>query len=158
MVSVLFVCLGNICRSPTAEAVFRARCAREGLVDDVKIDSAGTGAWHVGEPPDRRAQAAALERGTDISRLRARQVVPEDFILFDYIIAMDASNLSDLEAMRLPDSQCVLKRMLDDVEASDTRDVPDPYYGGEAGFERVLDLLELGADALLKEWQSRGLL
>ena len=158
MVSVLFVCLGNICRSPTAEAVFRARCTREGLVHAVTVDSAGTGAWHVGDPPDRRAQAAALARGTDISRLRARQVVPEDFILFDYVIAMDASNLSDLEAIRPAGSRCVLKRMLDGVEASDSRDVPDPYYGGEAGFERVLDLLELGADALLNECRRRGLL
>ncbi|MEM6745889.1 MAG: low molecular weight protein-tyrosine-phosphatase [Pseudomonadota bacterium] len=146
MTSVLFVCLGNICRSPAAEGVFRDRAAAAGL--DVTVDSAGTGAWHAGEPPDRRMIAAAARRRYDLSAQRARRVDDGDGYSFDYILAMDASNLSDLRDRALPDWTATV-RML-----HPGRDVPDPYYGGEQGFETVLDMLEEGVDALIDEIKS----
>ncbi|MEM9286235.1 MAG: low molecular weight protein-tyrosine-phosphatase [Pseudomonadota bacterium] len=146
MTSVLFVCLGNICRSPAAEGVFRDRAAAAGL--DVTVDSAGTGAWHAGEPPDRRMIAAAARRRYDLSAQRARRVHDGDGYSFDYILAMDASNLSDLRDRALPDWTATV-RML-----HPGRNVPDPYYGGEQGFETVLDMLEEGVDALIDEIKS----
>ncbi|MEM9284661.1 MAG: low molecular weight protein-tyrosine-phosphatase [Pseudomonadota bacterium] len=143
MTSVLFVCLGNICRSPAAEGVFRDRAAAAGL--DVTVDSAGTGAWHAGEPPDRRMIAAAARRRYDLSAQRARQVDDGDGYSFDYILAMDASNLSDLRDRALPDWTATVRMLYPG------RDVPDPYYGGEQGFETVLDMLEEGVDALIEE-------
>ena len=147
--SVLFVCLGNICRSPTAEGVFRARAARRGLDGLVAVDSAGTGDWHVGDPPDRRAIAAAAKRGYDLAPLRARQVGPDDFRRFGWILAMDRANLRDLAAMQPREFAGHLGLFLDVAPSLDVRDVPDPYYGGADGFERVLDLVEAASDALV---------
>ena len=144
---ILFVCLGNICRSPTAEVVFRNAAARAGLSHNVEIDSAGTGDWHVGNPPDYRAIAHAERRGYDLRALRARQVCPEDFRRFDWILAMDGSILDELEAMRPEDFTGHLGLFLDLAPDLGTRDVPDPYDKGPDGFERVLDLLEKGSDA-----------
>lgn len=141
---VLFVCLGNICRSPAAEAVFRRRAADAGL--DAVVDSAGTGGWHAGNPPDPRMIEAAAKRGYDLKPLRARQVDDGDGYQFDHIIAMDASNLADLLDRRLPDWTAHVRPLLE-------RDVPDPYYGGDDGFDQVLDLLERGIDALIDELQ-----
>lgn len=132
-VRVLFVCLGNICRSPLAEAAFRAEAARIGL--DAKADSAGTGGWHRGEPPDRRAIAVALRNGTDISRLRARQIRPEDFEAFDLIVALDRDNLADLRALRPAASRAALSLLLDHVPGREGEAVADPYYGEDSHFD-----------------------
>ncbi len=147
-VSVLLVCLGNICRSPTAEAVLRARALRRGLADQLRIDSCGTGDWHVGKPADGRAQAAAARRGYDMSALRARQLCAADFSEFDLILVMDDNSLA--EVRRQCASQTVpLRKFLDFHPHASGADVPDPYYGGDEGFERVLDLIEQGSDGLL---------
>ncbi|MHA7815195.1 MAG: low molecular weight protein-tyrosine-phosphatase [Pseudohaliea sp.] len=148
---VLFVCLGNICRSPTADAVFREQVARAGLAGRVRIDSCGTAGYHVGEPPDARATAAAARRGYDLSPLRARQFAPVDFERFDYILAMDESNLAHLEALRPAEYRGRLDLFLALAPALGRREVPDPYYGGERGFEEVLDLVEGAGEALLAE-------
>lgn len=144
---VLFVCMGNICRSPTAEGVFRKVVREAGLQERIEIDSAGTGAWHVGSQPDHRTQAAALARGLDLSDQRARQVRTQDFHDFDLIIAMDRDNLSHLLAMRPAGEHraAEVRLMLEySPAAADARlrDVPDPYSGGPDGFEIVLDLIE----------------
>ncbi len=151
MVKILFVCMGNICRSPTAEGVFRQKVIDAGLQDRVYIDSAGTHAYHVGEPPDSRAQAAALKRGFDLSDQRARRVSPVDFEEFDYVIAMDSSNAADLHAICPPGQEHKIKLFLEFGERFDVTEVPDPYYGGSTGFERVLDLIEDAAEGLLNE-------
>jgi protein-tyrosine phosphatase len=145
---VLFVCLGNICRSPTAEGVLRAIAAREypGLM--LEVDSAGTADFHVGEPPDRRTVAAARRRGYDLAGLRARQVQREDFNRFDYVLAMDRANLAALERLRPTDSSARLALFLEFAPEA-VPEVPDPYYGGVEDFERVLDLCESGARGLL---------
>jgi protein-tyrosine phosphatase len=153
---VLFVCLGNICRSPTAEAVFRERAARAGLDKYIHVDSAGTGNWHVGHPPDRRAIAHAARRGYDLAPLRARQVSREDFRRFGWILAMDESNLRDLQGLQPAEFGGHLGLMLDFAPTLGLRDVPDPYYGGVDGFERVLDLLEEASEGLLAQ-VGRGL-
>lgn len=145
---VLFVCSGNICRSPTAEAVFRVLAARAGIVDRLRIDSAGTQGHHVGQPPDGRAVRAAKARGFDMPRLRARQVTPEDFRRFNWIFAMDRANLRALSELRPPEYAGSLGLYLDLVPDVEARDVPDPYYGGAAGFERLLDLVEAASEAL----------
>jgi protein-tyrosine phosphatase len=155
MVRVLFVCMGNICRSPTAEGVFTALVEREGLLDLISIDSAGTHAYHVGEPPDTRAQSAALQRGIDISAQRARRVTSEDFERFDYVLPMDLSNYRELEALRPGECRAVLRRFLDYAPDLPEEDVPDPYYGGPKGFARVLDLIEVAAEGLLAEIRQR---
>jgi protein-tyrosine phosphatase len=134
-VSVLMVCLGNICRSPTAEAVLRHQLQAEGLADRVHIDSAGTGDWHVGAPPDARSQRHAARRGYDLSALRARQVREDDFNRFDFILAMDRNNLADLAAWAPAQHRA-------QVELFAPAPVPDPYAGGPEGFEQVLDLAE----------------
>lgn len=151
---ILFVCLGNICRSPTAEGVFRALLEREAPELQLDIDSAGTGAWHVGHPPDQRAQAAARARGYDISRIRARQVTRADFERFDLILAMDRDNLASLHGLCPPLQRNKLRRFLEFAE-TDVLDVPDPYYGGHDGFERVLDLIEDASRGLLRHLQER---
>lgn len=148
-VSVLFVCLGNICRSPTAEVVFRERVKVAGLEGRIRIDSAGTGDWHIGRAPDPRTQQAALRRGYPMDALRARQVSPADFAEFDWVLAMDNANLADLEAMRPASCEGTLARFLDYAQNSSEHEVPDPYYGGEDGFDKVLNLIEDGADGLL---------
>jgi protein-tyrosine phosphatase len=147
---VLFVCLGNICRSPTAEGVFRERVKQRGLEDKITIDSAGTGDWHIGKPADQRAAQAALARGYDLSALRARQAAREDFSQFDYILGMDHSNLANLKALAPPDYSGYLGLFLDFAKASDHLEVPDPYYGGERGFQLVLDLIENASEGLLE--------
>ncbi|MEE2604014.1 MULTISPECIES: low molecular weight protein-tyrosine-phosphatase [unclassified Alcanivorax] len=154
-VSVLFVCLGNICRSPTAEAVFRERVIAAGLEAHIRIDSAGTGDWHIGRAPDPRTREAAARRGYQMDTLRARQVSPQDFYEFDVVLAMDNTNLADLQAMQPADVNVTLGRFLDYSTAASVKEVPDPYYGGEDGFDRVLDLIEGGADGLLDALRER---
>jgi low molecular weight protein-tyrosine phosphatase len=155
MVRVLFVCMGNICRSPLSQGVFEDILRREGLEDEVFVDSAGTGHWHVGEPPDERASSAASLRGLDISAQRARQVRPEDCEDFDYILTMDEENY------RMVSSLCrgsaVVKPFLDFATDSPEREVPDPFYGGPEGFERVLDLVEEASEGLLEDIRERYL-
>lgn len=147
--SILFVCMGNICRSPTAEGVFRARAMRAGLMDRVRVDSAATHDYHTGGPPDWRAIVAARKRGYDIAPLRARQIEFEDFARFDHIYAMDRTNLAYLEVLRPKDHRGVLALFLDVVPELGRSDVPDPYDGGPEGFELVLDLVERASDALV---------
>ena len=148
-IAVLFVCMGNICRSPTAEGMFRHHASEAGLSDRVFIDSAGTHAYHVGEPPDRRAVAAAERRGVSLSDLRARRVSDADFDRFDYIIAMDEDNVARLQEQGSPEHHAKVRLFLE-FSSSGEQDVPDPYYGGAAGFERVLDLLEDASRGLLE--------
>jgi len=148
--SVLFVCLGNICRSPTAEAVFRHQVEAAGLGGRIAVDSCGTAAYHVGEPPDARSQQAAARRGYDLSALRARQFRAENFLRFGWILAMDRSNLAELEALRPTQWDGHLGLLLGLDPHSVREDVPDPYYGGGRGFEDVLDLLEAAGAALLE--------
>jgi protein-tyrosine phosphatase len=151
---VLFVCLGNICRSPTAEGVFRHKLRAAGLEDRVQVDSAGTGDWHVGKAPDSRTRQAALRRGYDLSAQRARQVEVTDFQRFDLILAMDQSNLRNLQALRPVNARADLDLYLRRYELA-LDEVPDPYYGGEDGFEQVLDMIEQASDALLVEIKGR---
>jgi protein-tyrosine phosphatase len=149
---VLFVCMGNICRSPTAEGVFRQALHAHG--GSIEIDSAGTHDYHVGEPPDRRAIAAAQRRGIDLSGLRARQVSDEDFARFDLVLAMDRDNLDLLQRRAPAQYQERIKLVMEFAPDAYTREVPDPYYGGAKGFEEVLDLLEKAAQGLLREWRE----
>lgn len=152
---LLFVCTGNICRSPTADAVARTRLSTVGL--DWQVDSAGTGGWHAGEAPDERAAAAGAARGHDFSGLSAREVEPEDFSHFDHIIAMDRSHLRALRAMPGANrgARCRARISLMMDWAGETGvDVPDPYYGGEDGFERVLDMIERSVDGLIGQLRS----
>ncbi len=149
MLRVLFVCMGNICRSPTAEGVVRRLLEERGLTGRIEVDSAGTHAYHVGEPPDRRAQAAARGRGIELGGQRARQVVVEDFAAFDHVLAMDGDNLALLESRCPPESRHKLGLLLDYAPALGRRDVPDPYYGGTHGFEEVLDLVTVAGERLL---------
>lgn len=144
--SVLFVCLGNICRSPTAEAVFRHKAKAAGL--DLLIDSAGTHGYHNGAPPDKRSQAAGKARGYSFKGLKCRRVVDDDFTRFDYILAMDCENLSKLRKMSEPEHHEKIQLFLDFAQ-SDEEEVPDPYYGGKKGFELVLDLIEEASEGLL---------
>ncbi len=146
--SVLFVCLGNICRSPLAEAAFRGEAERLGL--EVDIDSAGTGDWHIGYPPDARAAAVASRNGIDITHLRARQVGPEDFRRFDHIVALDAQNLADLELMRPADGKAELSLLLDHVEGREGQAVADPYYGGDEHFDVTWADVTAGAKGLAR--------
>jgi protein-tyrosine phosphatase len=154
MTSVLFVCLGNICRSPTAEGVLRAIAAREfpGLALD--IDSAGTANYHVGEPPDRRTVSAARRRGFDLAGLRARQVQLDDFSRYNHVLAMDRANLAELERLAPSGATARLALFLEFAPEANELEVPDPYYGGVEDFERVLDLCELGARGLLARLTS----
>ena len=149
---ILFVCMGNICRSPTAEGVMRHLLVVEGLQDEIELDSAGTGGWHVGDPPDRRATAAARARGIALEGA-ARKVRPSDFEDFDLIVAADRENLADLRAIAPPGTaqKVRLLREFDPAsEGAPDLDVPDPYYGGADGFERVLDLVEAACRGLLE--------
>jgi protein-tyrosine phosphatase len=147
-ISVLFVCLGNICRSPLAEGAFRAEAARLGLA--VEVDSAGTGDWHIGYPPDPRAAAVAVRNGIDIAHLRARQVGPDDFRRFDHIVALDAKNLADLEAMRPGGAKARLSLLLDHADGRAGQAVADPYYGGEEDFDLAWADVTQGARGLAR--------
>jgi protein-tyrosine phosphatase len=148
---LLFVCLGNICRSPMAEGVFRRVAADEDVLSLFDIDSAGLGDWHVGQAPDSRAQAAARNRGIDISAQSARQIVPADFARFDLLLAMDGSNYQELVELAPSQARHKVRRFLDFAPHLDTQDVPDPFYGGSAGFDHALDLIEQAARGLLAE-------
>ncbi len=150
MVRVLFVCMGNICRSPTAQGMFESLLEKEGLVDEIDVDSAGTHGYHVGKAPDHRATSAALRRGVDLSQQHARKVRPNDFERFDYVLVMDSDNYSLLEAICPTEHQKKLELFLDYAGYLDVREVPDPYYGGDNGFEQVLDLVEAASVGLLK--------
>lgn len=155
MVKVLFICMGNICRSPTAEGVFRHHVEQANLESEISIDSAGTHAYHVGNPPDGRAQDAALKRNIDLSKQRARRVEVEDFSTFDYIIAMDESNKEDLLAICPEDYEDRVHLFLEFANSKET-EVPDPYYGQGRGFEIVLNLVEDASDGLLKHIQEKS--
>jgi protein-tyrosine phosphatase len=147
--------MGNICRSPTARGIFESLLAEARLAEHVHVDSAGTHAYHLGEPPDQRAIQAAAQRGVDLSRQRARRVEAADFVRFDYVLAMDSSNLDDLLSLCPQEHRSKVRLFLEFAGPSAQRDVPDPYYGGAQGFERVLDLVEEGARGLLEEIRRR---
>lgn len=148
-IKVLFVCMGNICRSPTAQGVFEQLVHSHGLADRITVDSAGTHAYHVGNPPDKRSQAAAQGRGLDLSTQRARQVKGDDFRAFDYILAMDRANLDDLLRHGSPEQRGRIRLFMSFASRWESDEVPDPYYGGSTGFERVLDMVEDAAEGLL---------
>jgi protein-tyrosine phosphatase len=152
---VLFVCTGNICRSPTAEGVFRKLAQQAGLLDALLIDSAGTHDYHVGAAPDPRAQAAARRRGYDLSKLRARRIEREDFNRFDFILAMDQDHLRILNRLQPQDYAGHLGLLLEFAPQLAVRDVPDPYYGGPDAFDEVLDLVERASAGLLAELLAR---
>jgi len=153
---ILFVCMGNICRSPTAEGVFRRLVAERAPGVEIEIDSAGTHDYHVGDPPDPRSIAAAARRGVDLRRLRAREVRDEDFERFDLIIAMDRLNRETLLERSPAPFRERIRLFMEFAGASEVEDVPDPYYGGPLGFERVLDLAEEAAAGLLDEVLERA--
>jgi protein-tyrosine phosphatase len=153
---VLFVCLGNICRSPTAEGVFRRLVERAGMAEQIVIDSAGTAAWHIGKAPDARATAAAALRGYDLSDLRGRQVSAADFVAFDYILAMDEANLANLLEECPPEYRAKVRLFLSFSRRWQGQEVPDPYYGGTDGFDHVLDMVEDAAEGVLRTIQSRN--
>lgn len=149
--------MGNICRSPTAEGVFRHLVREAGLDKHILTDSAGTHAYHIGEPPDGRAQATASRRGIDLSDLRARKVEPRDFELFDYVLAMDSDNHDMLSQLCPAERRDRLFMFMDFAAGLDITDVPDPYYGGPQGFERVFDMTEEAAKGLLEDIRKRHL-
>ena len=151
---VLFVCLGNICRSPTAEGVLRHKLREAGLADQVEVASAGTGDWHVGKAPDKRSQAAAKLRGYDLSAQRAQQVSRADFAAYDLILAMDNSNLRHLKALQPAKGKAELDLFLRRYQ-SEIDEVPDPYHDSDQGFETVLDLIERASDLLVIELKGR---
>ena len=150
--AVLFVCLGNICRSPLAEAAFRAEAERLGL--DVTVDSAGTGDYHLGHPPDRRAQAVAARAGIDISQYQARQVQPDDFTRFTHVVALDGDNLRNLKRIRPADASADVALLLDFVPGREGQPVADPYYGDDAGFDVTWADVTEGAAALARRLQD----
>lgn len=152
---VLFCCMGNICRSPTAHGVFEKMVADAGLAERILVDSAGTHAYHIGEPPDRRSQTTALKRGYDLSRQRARRALAEDFQRFDYVLAMDQDNLRNLRAICPAGFESRLSLFMDFAPEMDEQEVPDPYYGGAMGFERVFDLVEAASAGLLADVRQR---
>jgi len=154
-VKVLFVCMGNICRSPTAEGVFRHVVEKSGLTNQIHIDSAGTHAYHVGNPPDPRAQETSLKRNINLSSQRARKIKKDDFTEFDYVIAMDHSNVSDLDPLCPCEHRDRLHLFLEFSDNFDEEEVPDPYYGGAQGFEHVLDLVEDASRGLLASIQDK---
>ena len=155
MIKVLFVCLGNICRSPTAEGVFRHKLHqagyRDGYLESIFIDSAGTGAWHVGEAPDQRSRDMAQKYGVNLDDLRARKITLQDFNDYDYILAMDQDNISNMKEICSPDQQHKIKLLMDYAEGCPgITEVPDPYSGGLEGFDRVYNIIERGSAGFLK--------
>lgn len=155
VVKVLFVCMGNICRSPMAEGVFRQLISDEKLTHLISTDSAGTHAYHIGEPPDRRAQATAQQRGVTIDDLRARKVAIKDFSEFDYLLAMDKENLQNLQAICPPALKERIFLFLSFAPHLKYKEVPDPYYGGQDGFEQVFDLVTAASQGLLSDIRQR---
>jgi protein-tyrosine phosphatase len=153
-IRVLMVCLGNICRSPTAEAMLRGKVHEAGLDDRIEVDSAGTAGYHVDSPPDRRAVAHGEKRGLAMQHLRGRQVERADFDRFDMVLAMDEDNLMNLERIRPPGSRAKLALLMSYAPQAGSREVPDPYYGGAEGFQRVLDLTAAAADGLIAALRS----
>ena len=156
-VKVLFVCMGNICRSPTAEGVFRSLVETKGLQNRIEIDSAGTHAYHIGSAPDSRAQQAAGKRGIDLSDLRGRQFKPQDYHDFDYILAMDEANHYDISAQDPGNGKGQLFLFLDFADQYAEKEVPDPYYGGNQGFELVLNMIENASEGLLQHIRQNHL-
>lgn len=156
-VKVLFVCMGNICRSPTAEGVFRHLVKQQNLEHMIETDSAGTHAYHVGEPPDHRAQLTADGRGIDLSDLRARRATSSDFEEFDYVLAMDKDNYSILKSISPAGFESRLKLFLGFAPQLKTKEVPDPYYGGDKGFDAVFDMVEVASQGLLNDIKSKYL-
>ncbi|HEV3105800.1 MAG TPA: low molecular weight protein-tyrosine-phosphatase [Trinickia sp.] len=154
-IAVCFVCLGNICRSPTAESVMRAQIDEADLSERIFVDSAGTGDWHVGEAPDERAQQAARQRGYDLSALRARQITRDDFDRFDLLLAMDERNLGHLRQLCPPEHQSKIRLLMEFASVAATREVADPYFGGGEGFELVLDQCEKACHGLLAHLRAR---
>ena len=154
MTNILFVCLGNICRSSMAEAVLKQMACAAGRADDFRVESAGTSNWHVGQPPDRDAQATALSRGYDLSAQRARQLAPDDFHKFDMIIAMDDQNKADLIAAAPAGSKAEISLLMDYAPGRGERNVPDPWSCGRAAFDHALDLVEAGCAGLLQSVPS----
>ena len=151
MAKVLFVCLGNICRSPTAHGVFEKMLKDKGLDGEVEVDSCGTGGWHIGSPPDERTVKTAQQFGYDLSHLRARKFAAEDFNKFDYILAMDARNLADVIKHVPNDYVGNIQLFLDYAKGVEVTEVPDPYYGGSDGFTRVIELIENACQGLINE-------
>ena len=156
MQRILFVCTGNICRSPTAEGVFRHLVAEAGLADRIATDSVGLEGWHVGNPPDPRSTRAAAGRGIDISDLRARKLAPEDFDRFDLLLAMDEGHHRDMLRRAASARQGRVRMFMEAAAGHPAPSVPDPYYGGDDGFESVLDMIEEGARAWLRELKRGG--
>ncbi len=156
-VSVVFVCMGNICRSPTAEGVFRHAVKQRGLSDQIRIDSAGTHAYHIGESPDSRSQSTALSRGVNLSAQRARKVEGTDFDRFDYVIAMDRSNLENLKNLQQSNQSAKLHLFMEFANDWDNQEVPDPYYGGDNGFDQVFDMVQSASEGLLEYIVSNDL-
>jgi protein-tyrosine phosphatase len=152
---VLFVCYGNICRSPTAHGVFEAFVQKAGLDSKVLVDSAGTSGYHEGDPPDERSQLHARKRGFDLSRLRSKPITPEMLAGSDYVLAMDRANIEAIQRVCPPEHRRKVQLFLDYAPEQSTREVPDPYYGGTAGFERVLDLVEEASRGLLTHVEQR---
>lgn len=155
MQRVLFVCTGNICRSPTAEGVFRHMVAQAGLADRIATDSVGLEGWHIGNPPDPRSIQTAARRGVDISDLRARQLTLEDFDSFDLLLAMDEGHLRDMQRRATREQRDKVRLFMEAASGQPAPPVPDPYYGGPDGFETVLDMIEQGARAWLRELEAR---
>ena len=156
MVRVLFVCLGNICRSPLAQGVFENVLRREGLGDEVFVDSAGTGSWHAGSPPDARAQRSASIRGIDLGSQRARRITLDDCRSFDYVLTMDEENYRAAAAL-CREGRAEVRPFLDYAPERAEVEVPDPFYGGPEGFEHVLDLVEAASEGLLKDIEEKHL-
>ena len=154
MIKVLFVCMGNICRSPTAQGVFEQLIAAEGLAHAIAADSAGTAAYHIGHPPDGRTAAAAAKRGVDLTNYRARQVGADDFHAFDLVLAMDRDNFGAMGRILPAERRERLRMFLEFAPSLGIHDVPDPYYGGADGFERVLDMIEAGSRGVLSHIRS----
>jgi protein-tyrosine phosphatase len=153
-IKVLFVCMGNICRSPTAHGVFQSIVDANGLGSVIEVDSAGTHSYHIDSPPDRRSQATAKNRGVDLAGLRARRFVSDDFVEFDYLLGMDQSNLADMLAIKPDDASAQLKLMLEYSQKFDQSEVPDPYFGNE-GFDLVYDMIDDSSQGLLREIRER---
>ena len=153
-VKVLFVCMGNICRSPTAHGVFQSLVDAQGLGGSIQVDSAGTHSYHIGSPPDLRSQAAARSRGIDLTGLRARRFVTTDFIEFDYLLGMDHTNLADMLALKPDATSARVKLMLEYSDRYQQQEVPDPYFGDD-GFDQVFDMIDNAARGLLRDIRSQ---